>query len=243
MVAKCGNCGVESSGRFCPECGHDKESGASPAGISPAIAPAGVTRAMTTRPPEMNPQTIPVDSTAPIEQLQGRFREINAGTVTARGGRMMTDEGMVWEEKPSPVLLLGLIAKYVIAVILTVLLFGNVPQSSGEGTFLLLLFVVGVIHVGMRFWELTSTKYRMTSQRLEVTSGLFNQTTVTFELHQMAPGQITRPLFLRLVKRGNLYIPAPPIFLRAIRNPEVVRDMLRDFGQREASRMDKIRWR
>jgi hypothetical protein len=59
----------------------------------------------------------------------------------------------------------------------------------------------------------------------------------------MAPAVITRPLLLRLVGTGNLTISPPFIVLRAIRNPEVVRDLIRDFGQSEASRMDKIRWR
>jgi Bacterial PH domain len=241
MADKCQNCGSESSGRFCPECGHDK--GASDSAItasasmtSAAAAPARIERAAS-----MDPTAIPVDSSVPIAQLQGRFKEIQAGTVTARGSRFMTDEGMVWEDKPSVILITGLVAKYLIAMVATLWLFSNIPNSSGAGTFLLLLFVVGAIHVGLRFWEIHSTKYRMTSQRLEVTAGLFNQRTVTYELHQMGAGQITRPFLLRLVKTGNLSLGA--LQLKAIRNPEVVRDMLRDFGQREASRLDKIRWR
>lgn len=244
MAAKCENCDFESPGRFCPQCGHDKEShAASRPGISDAISPAGIAPVASGRSSQMDHEAIPADSTAPITQLQGRFREIDAGTVTARGGRLVTDEGMVWEEKPSLILLTGLIAKYVIAMILVVVLFGSVPQSQGAGTFLLLLVVVAAIHIGLRFWELSSTKYRMTSQRLEVTAGLFNQKTVAYELYQMSLGVITRPLLLRLVKAGNLAIASAGITLRAIRNPEVVRDMIRDFGQREASRMDKIRWR
>jgi hypothetical protein len=191
----------------------------------------------------MDRQAIPADSAAPITQLQGRFREMEAGTVTARGGRLATDEGMVWEEKPSLILLAGLIGKYLVAIVLAAMFFNNVAGAQGGAQFLLLLLVVAAIHIGLRFWEIRSTKYRMTSQRLEITAGLFNQKTATFELYQMAAGQITRPLLLRLVKTGNLFIPSPPIQLKAIRNPEVVRDMLRDFGQREASRMDKIRWR
>ena len=241
MAAKCPNCGSESSGRFCPECGHDKGTTDSPTAVSNSMTPAAAAPARIERSASMDPTAIPVDSAAPITQLQGRFREIQAGTVTARGSRFMTDEGMVWEDKPSVIVITGLVAKYVIAMVAAILLFSNLPNASGAGTFLLLLLVVAAIHVGLRFWEIRSTKYRMTSQRLEVTAGLFNQRTVTFELHQMAAGQITRPFLLRLVKTGNLSIGA--LQLKAIRNPEVVRDMLRDFGQREASRLDKIRWR
>jgi len=241
MAAKCQNCGSESSGRFCPDCGHDKGAADSPAPVSTSITPAAAAPARIERAASMDPTTIPVDSAAPITQLQGRFREMQAGTVTARGSRLMTDEGMVWEEQPSVILIASLIAKYLIAMVATVWLFSIVPNANGGGTFLLLLMGVAAIHVGLRFWEIRSTKYRMTSQRLEVTAGLFNQRTVTYELHQMAAGQITGPFLLRLVKTGNLSI--GPLQLKAIRNPEVVRDMLRDFGQREASRLDKIRWR
>jgi len=240
MAAKCQNCGSESSGRFCPDCGHDKGASDSPA-TATSIAPAATAPARIERAASMDPTAIPVDSAAPIAQLQGRFREMQAGTVTARGSRLMTDEGMVWEEQPSVILIAGLIAKYLLAMVATLWLFSIVPNANGGGTFLLLLMAVAAIHVGLRFWEIRSTKYRMTSQRLEVTAGLFNQRTVTYELHQMAAGQITRPFLLRLVKTGNLSIGA--LQLKAIRNPEVVRDMLRDFGQREASRLDKIRWR
>lgn len=244
MPAKCENCGLESPGRFRPQCGHDKDAQAgSPAGVSAAISPAGITPVMTERSPHLDHEAIPADSAAPIEQLQGRFHEMDPGMVTARGGRWMTDEGMVWEDKPSLILLTGLVVKYLLVAILAVFLFSNIPQFQGEGTLLLVLLVVAAIHIGLRFWELRAIKYRMSSQRLEITAGLFNQCTTTFELYQLPAGQITRPLLLRLVKAGNLFIPSPPIQLRAIRNPEVVRDMLRDFGQKEASRMDKIRWR
>jgi hypothetical protein len=239
MPAKCANCGMESQGRFCPRCGIDKEVPPVRAQGSHIIVPSS---------PSIQPsqaearQLGNVNVTAPIGQMQGRFKEMEVGSVSSRGGRLVTDEGMVWEEKPNPIVLAGLVFKYFIALIVILLLYANVP-SQGEGTTLLLWLVIAVGHIGLRFWEIASTKYRMTSQRLEVTAGLFNQKTVAYELYQMAPAVITRPLLLRLVKTGNLTIPSPFIILRAIRNPEVVRDLIRDFGQGEASRMDKIRWR
>ena len=239
MPAKCANCGMESQGRFCPRCGIDKES-------LPATTPGShiiVPSTPAVQPARAEPRQLGnMNVTAPIGQMQGRFKEMEAGSVSSRGGRLVTDEGMVWEEKPNPVILAGLVFKYLVALVVILFLYANVP-SQGEGTTLLLWFVIALAHIGLRFWEISSTKYRMTSQRLEITAGMFNQKTVAFELYQMAPAVITRPLLLRLVKTGNLTITSPFIILRAIRNPEVVRDLIRDFGQSEASRMDKIRWR
>jgi hypothetical protein len=240
MPAKCANCGMESDGRFCPRCGIDKVNPPVPAGGSHIIVP----NSPSIQPSQPEPRQLGnMNVTAPIGQMQGRFKEMDAGSVSSRGGRLVTDEGMVWEEKPNPIILAGLVFKYFVALIVILFLFGNVSGLQDAGTILLLWFVAAVVHVGLRFWEIRSTKYRMTSQRLEVTAGLFNQRTIAYELFQMAPAVITRPLLLRLVKTGNLTISPPFIVLRAIRNPEVVRDLIRDFGQSEASRMDKIRWR
>ena len=240
MPAKCANCGMESDGRFCPRCGIDKVNPPVPAGGSHIIVPSSPS----IQPSQPEPRQLGnMNVTAPIGQMQGRFKEMDAGSVSSRGGRLVTDEGMVWEEKPNPIILAGLVFKYFVALIVILFLFGNVSGLQDAGTILLLWFVAAVVHVGLRFWEIRSTKYRMTSQRLEVTAGLFNQRTIAYELFQMAPAVITRPLLLRLVKTGNLTISPPFIVLRAIRNPEVVRDLIRDFGQSEASRMDKIRWR
>jgi len=239
MPGKCANCGMESDGRFCPRCGIDKENPPVPAGGSHIIVP----NSASIQPSQAQPRQLGnMNVTAPIGQMQGRFREMEAGSVSSRGGRLVTDEGMVWEEKPNPIILAGLVFKYFVALIVILFLYANVP-SQGEGSTLLLWLVIAVGHIGLRFWEIRSTKYRMTSQRLEVTAGMFNQRTIAYELFQMAPAVITRPLLLRLVKTGNLTISPPFIVLRAIRNPEVVRDLIRDFGQTEASRMDKIRWR
>jgi hypothetical protein len=240
MPAKCANCGMESDGKFCPRCGIDKENPPVRAQGSHIIVP----NSASIQPSQPAPRQLGnMNVTAPIGQMQGRFREMEAGSVSSRGGRLVTDEGMVWEEKPNPIILAGLVFKYFVALIIILFLFGNVTGLQDAGTILLLWFVVAVVHIGLRFWEIRSTKYRMTSQRLEVTAGMFNQRTVAYELYQMAPAVITRPLLLRLVKTGNLTISPPFIVLRAIRNPEVVRDLIRDFGQSEASRMDKIRWR
>jgi hypothetical protein len=84
-------------------------------------------------------------------------------------------------------------------------------------------------------------KYKMSSQRLTIVSGVFTKTTNTYELHTLnSSGQIHSPLFLRLFGRSNLYV---GVWLSGIRNAEAVRDLVRNAGQIEASRVEKARWR
>ncbi len=88
--------------------------------------------------------------------------------------------------------------------------------------------------------RLKCIKYKMSSQRLIVQSGIFSKTTNTYELHQLQAGQVQSPFFLRLFGCANLYV---GVWLIGIRNAEAVRDLIRNAGQIEASRMDKARWR
>lgn len=89
--------------------------------------------------------------------------------------------------------------------------------------------------------RLKNIRYKMSSQRLTIESGIFSKTTNTYELHKLdSSGQIHSPLFLRMVGRANLYV---GVWLSGIRNAEAVRDLVRNAGQIEASRVDKARWR
>jgi hypothetical protein len=89
--------------------------------------------------------------------------------------------------------------------------------------------------------RLKTTRYKMSSQRLTIVSGVFSKTTNTYELHQLnSSGQIHSPFLLRLFGRANLYV---GVWLSGIRNAEAVRDLVRNAGQIEASRVDKARWR
>jgi hypothetical protein len=54
---------------------------------------------------------------------------------------------------------------------------------------------------------------------------------------------ILKPLLLRMFGVSNLVITKPSVKLVGLRNAEYVRDILRQGGQLEAQRVDKIRWR
>lgn len=175
-----------------------------------------------------------------INQVDGSFRKIRAGNVSQTGISTFdeSDECTVWAEKPSLALASGLVLRYLFTLLLVSLLAQGIGAS-----WIFLVTAVGLAHIGLRLWALRTTHYRMTSQRLEITSGLLTQGTVTYELHQVGEAVIIRPLILRLVNRGNLSISSPFIAMRGIRNPQVVRDLMRSLGQNEAERFDKVRWR
>jgi hypothetical protein len=64
-----------------------------------------------------------------------------------------------------------------------------------------------------------------------------------YELHQLGDAVIVKPLLLRFFGVANLVITSPPITLFGLRNAQYVRDILRQGGQLEAQRVDKIRFR
>lgn len=92
-------------------------------------------------------------------------------------------------------------------------------------------------------FKLKTTKYSASSQRLIVEEGALHAVNRPYELHQLGDAVILKPMFLRLFNVSNLEITKPHIVLYGLRNAEYVRDILRQGGQIEASRVDKIRWR
>lgn len=88
--------------------------------------------------------------------------------------------------------------------------------------------------------RLKCIKYKMSSQRLIVESGIFSKTSNAYELHQLQSAQVSSPFFLRMYRCANLYV---GVWLIGIRNAEAVRDLIRNAGQIEAGRAEKARWR
>jgi hypothetical protein len=105
----------------------------------------------------------------------------------------------------------------------------------------ILVFFFKVLGLIKRALSLRSIRYSMTSQRLKIESGIFSKTSNTYELHVLGSGQMHTPFFMGLFGRSNLYVSG--LWLVGIRNAEAVRDLIRNAGQIEASRVDKARFR
>ena len=93
------------------------------------------------------------------------------------------------------------------------------------------------------FFRLKATRYSASSQRLIVEEGAWHAVSRPYELHQLGDAVIVKPAILRMFGVANLIITKPEIELNGLRNAEYVRDILRQGGQLEAQRVDKIRWR
>jgi hypothetical protein len=93
------------------------------------------------------------------------------------------------------------------------------------------------------FFRLKATRYSASSQRLIVEEGAWHAVSRPYELHQLGDAVIVKPALLRMFGVANLIVTKPEIELNGLRNAEYVRDILRQGGQLEAQRVDKIRWR
>lgn len=221
-MEQCTNCGAEFSGKFCAECGTAKSTVA----VENIMPPQGR-------------ETISVHALAGESKIQ----EIGEGRITSGAAKVFAgdDEEMVWQESPSPLLMAGLVIKYSIFLFLIALLS---LASRSTGWLVMWTFVAG-IHLTIRFLQLRSIKYLLSSQRLQITSGLLKQVTIAYEVHYMGEALIESPLLLRVFGRSNLNVShrGGVVTLFAIQQAEGVRDMIRNAGVIEGSRFDKMRVR
>ena len=163
----------------------------------------------------------------------------NAVTPEAMRGAATTDEYMLWEGSPSPVVLSGLAMCWLLGIIAL----GAFSAHADAWAWLLVGVALAALHLGYRYLALGSTRYLLSSQRLEISTGFLIQRKVAFEVYQLGTAEIEAPLLMRMFRCGNLIIAPQGITLIAIQNPEGVRDRIRDAGQTEASRWDKMRLR
>jgi hypothetical protein len=228
-MAKCSNCGADVQGAFCSLCG-------TPAAVALQPAP---------QPMPMQPMRViqhPVVQVESVQSLQSSLQDIGRGNITNRANFIQgtSDEGMVWEDSPSLILLIGPMIKYFVIMAVGLWLFANFAGQS-FALYSEVLFGFLLLRLGYRLLKLKSIKYRMSSQRLVIDSGVFTRVSVPYEVHQLGNAIVSSTMLLRMVGRGTVNLGG--LSLQGIRNPEAIRDLLRNAGQWEAGRVDKIRWR
>ncbi len=216
------------------------------------------------QPPALAEPTTPV---ADVRVGRAVVTDIGDNKITpaAENIRHTTDEQMVWQERPSPLVLVPkalLYAVIMIAVIVGLAILGGVLEgprrgdASGPSTWAatfahtwfwridLIVFAVLGIRLAFANLSLAAVKYRATSQRLFIESGIFVSRSIPYEIHTLGDAVVSSNLILKLFRIENLTILAPTtIELIGLRNADYVRDVLRSGGQLEAQRADKIRWR
>lgn len=249
-------------------------------------------------------------ATASVQSVTGVLSDIGDNVVTSGAERILdtSDENMVWQERPSPVLLIPRFLKYAVVMVIVMMIFSVIDRYAGPwlervaesqgaklGSTLVdhdtrmsqtrknakrarlkaaqtqadnatdtdtddvrvirrhqarVLVDIQWIIAGVLFllWitylvRLLTTRYSASSQRLIVEEGILHSENRPYELHQLGDAVITKPLIPRLFGVGNLQIVVPPVKLIGLRNPEYVRDLIRQGGQLEAQRVDKVRFR
>ncbi len=120
------------------------------------------------------------------------------------------EELEVWEGRPSQVVNLGI---FVVC-------------------FLLAWLIVPIFVAAARFLSVHFTRYRLTSERLELVSGVLSRRMEQLELYRVKDMSVEEPLLLRLFGLGNVVLRTSdrshPVFtLRAVPECTLLRDNLR----------------
>jgi uncharacterized membrane protein YdbT with pleckstrin-like domain len=137
-----------------------------------------------------------------------------------------TTETIIWEGSESQVLNLG---TFIIALILCIAI------AVLSVMFFPLMIVLVVVPLSYFFYHwllVKSRKYKVTSERIFFTSGIFSKKTDALELYRVKDIDLYEPFVLRMFKRGNLEIDSsdessPRFFLKAIPNPKELMDKIR----------------
>lgn len=93
----------------------------------------------------------------------------------------------------------------------------------------------------IRWWLTKCTSYELTTQRLKISTGIFNKHLDELELFRVKDYSMVRPFFLRMMGLGHVTmvtsdISTPTVSIKAIPNVEQVREMLRTAVQAERDR-------
>jgi len=132
------------------------------------------------------------------------------------------------------------------AAVERVLFVGRPRALQSLGDYMLSVITLGVALIV--FWvRRASTKYRITSQRIQIERGIFSKTRLNIELYRIDDYEILRPLGMRLVGQSVLVLKSsdrdlPQLRLAGIPGLERLGEELRECGLRERERRGVKVW-
>jgi hypothetical protein len=213
-------------------------------------------------------QLKPDELSVPVEQLKSSLEETKPHSVSMRGAFIhgKTDEQKVWSGTPHPLVVSIVVFKW-IPIIVTAFVLKSLFKVNSF--WLVLLLILAFSHIVLSLIALVLIRYRISSQRVEITDGLLHQQIRTYEVHNLGDATIDIPFplglfglsMLTLRHRYGIFektLPLVRIFHRlpsneipseitlvGLRKEEarLIRDILRNSGQIEAARFDKFRVR
>jgi uncharacterized membrane protein YdbT with pleckstrin-like domain len=166
-----------------------------------------------------------------------------AGTAPIAAAQPPGPEETLWQGTPSKALLMGHVLGIVAALVGIPLLANffastipDLERSSGMVRFgwIATAVVVGIQAIALLIaWiRLTSTKYRVTNQRVLVEQGIFSKAVDEIDLRYVDDSTFTQNLLERILGIGSVTLMStdtntPRYVLRSIRDPRGVREMIR----------------
>ena len=157
-------------------------------------------------------------------------------TVTPIAPAETRKEATLWNGTPSQVTNLPtiLIGSAIAAALTVVGIFFLLPLTGP--LFVVIVAGIWVICLVPGLWEVLKTRfynYEVTTERLKLTTGIFNRHCDVIELYRVKDMNLARPFILRLFGLSNITLitsdrSMPTLVLRAIRNGAEVLDTVRD---------------
>ncbi|MCH5584408.1 PH domain-containing protein [Shimazuella sp. AN120528] len=128
---------------------------------------------------------------------------------------------------------------------------GTSSHVSKLGTYLLcLLFCWLIVPIFIGIWtalKLKSIRYQLTTERLQITEGIFSKRTDQVELYRVKDLTLEYPFIYRIFSKGNIVFftsdhTLPNFKLEAISNADIIMDVVREQVElcRERKRVREI---
>ena len=83
---------------------------------------------------------------------------------------------------------------------------GTTSQVKNLGIFLLCILVIPIPWAIWRYLQVKCQVYQLTTERLLITTGIFNKSTETLELYRIRDLQVAQPFFERLFGLHNIHL-------------------------------------
>ena len=203
----CAKCGVDlpDDARFCPQCG------ASVADDQPAEPDRG----LAPQRPEAGPRFA-----TPTDQDAGELPQENAVWEGGFSPRAMTPRYFLWA---------------VITVVLLIVAGTVIPEGwTWKWYVVVIILLAGWGHsLMLYFYRRSSIRYRLTSQRLFLETGIFSRQKDELELVRVDDVNVTQNLFDRIFGVGNVIVHStdathPDLVIRGIDGPDEVKEHIRE---------------
>jgi hypothetical protein len=143
----------------------------------------------------------------------------------------MEKETELFQGSPSlaPVYLTA--AGYVVSLVLGVAV--GMAWKDGLPWIILGTLLIGGAHLGIRYFQIKSVKYYISTSRIKITTGVFHRHIKEIELYRIQDTSAFQSFLSRILGKGSLFIVSgdktePRIVIKSVPNHEELREKLRN---------------